>query len=107
MSSQDAPASHGAATLTRARSTAAFLLCGGVAITLFALYLYVTGLSRAVALWTSPLGAVMIAVGAWSQRTHRPAPPRLLLLVGVVALALLGLGLTTLVYALAAVNTTV
>lgn len=107
MSSQNAPAGHEVPAVTRVRSATTFLLCGGVAILLFALYLYTTDLSRAIAATTSPLGAVMIAVGAWSQRTHRPAPRWLLLLIGVVALALLGLGLTTLMYALTAVNTTV
>lgn len=107
MTSQNASARREVAPVVRARSTATFLICGGVAILLFGVYLYMTGLSRAIAVWTSPLGAGMLAVGALSQRANRPPPRWLLLLIGLVALALLGLGLSTLVYALQAADTAV
>lgn len=107
MSSHDVAAGHDVEPSRRARSTATFLICGGVAVLLFAGYLYATGLSRAIAVWTSPLGASMLVAGARSQRTGRPTHRWLLVLIGVVAVALLVLGLVTLVYALQAVDTAV
>ena len=86
--------------------TATVLCSGGAAIVLLGLYLYVTGLSRAAAVWMSPLGAVMLVAGAWAHRSGRPPHRRLLVLMGVAALALVLLGLVTLIIALQAANTT-
>jgi hypothetical protein len=97
MTMQSAPAD-------RLRSTATFLLSGGLAILCASILLYATELSRASAVWISPLGAALLVTGLWALRKGRRPPRALLVVMGIVALALIVLGLVTFFIALQAEN---
>jgi hypothetical protein len=97
MTMQSAPAA-------RSRSTAAILLSSGLAILCASVFLYATELSRASAVWIIPLGAALFVTGFWTLRTGRRPPRALLVVMGVVALALIVLGLSTFYIALQAEN---
>lgn len=84
------------------KSMATFFVAGGLAVSCFALFLYATALSRAIALWISPLGAASLITGLWSWRSGRRPGRVLVMLMAIVALALVVLGLSTLVVALQA-----
>jgi hypothetical protein len=76
------------------------LILAGLVLLIASLALYVSGASRATAVWVAPLALLLLGVGGVSFRSGW-APPRWLWVVLVLAmLALAVLGLITLAYAL-------
>ena len=69
--------------------------CG---VLLAAVVLYVTATSRATAVWIAPLGLGLLFAAAWTHHSGRWAPRWLWILLGVVALALVALGVWALIY---------
>ncbi len=77
-----------------------WLTIAGLGVLVMAVALYVTGLSRAVAVWASPVGLVAVVLGVASLRGY--AVPRWALLVlGSVAAVLLVFGVVMWSYAAA------
>ena len=100
MATQDAAA-------MRERPTGTALLTSGLVVLCVAVLLYATALSRAIAVWISPLGAAVFLTGLWALRTGRRPRRAVLVFLGVLAVALTVLGLLTLVIAIQAENQTV
>ncbi len=90
------------ASSIRARPAAMFLLSCGLAVVCASVLLYATSLSRAIAVWISPLGAALVVAGLWTLRTGRLPHRALLVVMGIAAVALLVLGLWTFAIALQA-----
>ena len=79
-------------TVAPERSGATVLLASGLAMVCAAGILYATDLSRAVAVWVSPLGAAMVLSGLWALRTGRRPHRAVLVAIGLTATALVTLG---------------
>ena len=90
------------ATAVRAWPMGKVRLTSGLAVTCAAVFLYATALSRAIAVWISPLGAALFVTGLGALRTGRQPRRALLVALGVVAVALVVLGLWTLFIAIQA-----
>jgi hypothetical protein len=75
-----------------------FMTLVGLGILGVAVTLYLTGASRAIAVWITPVALAVGAVGVASLR-GAAVPGWVLVLLGVVAAALLILGLATWIYA--------
>jgi hypothetical protein len=61
--------------------------------------LALSGTSRAVATWITPLAVALLGVGTWGYTSGRAAPRWVLVLLAVVAVALAVIGLSTWIYA--------
>ena len=84
----------------RTSAVGVWLTVAGLGVLVLAVVLYVTGLSRAVAVWASPVGLVAAVLGIAALRGH--AVPRWALLVlGAVAAVLLVFGVALWIYAAA------
>ena len=82
------------------RFRSALLLCGGVVLLLGAVLLAVSYVGRAIAVWVTPLGLGLVAAGGWGWVTRRAVSRWVLVVLAVVAVALIALGLWTLIYSL-------
>lgn len=91
---------HATQAPARAPAMGWWLFLSGLGVLVVAIVLYVTGLSRAVAVWASPIGLVAAALGIAALR-GRAVPRWAVLLLGVVAVLLLALGIAMWIYAAA------
>ena len=78
------------------------MLAAGLIVLFAAVVLYATSVSRAAGAWITPWGAGTAAAGVWSLRTGRTPHRAVLLAMSVLALALIGLGVWTLLVAIQA-----
>lgn len=85
---------------TRTSRVGVRLTAAGLGVLVVAVVLYVSGLSRAVAVWASPVGVIAAALGVALLRGH--AVPRwVLILLGTVAAGLLAYGVAMWIYSAA------
>jgi hypothetical protein len=87
-------------TKPRLSRSGVWLTLAGLGVLVVATYLYASGLSRAVAVWASPVGLVAAVFGVASLRGY-PVPRWARITLGAVAAVLLVLGLATWIYAAA------
>lgn len=81
------------------------LTIAGLATLVMAAVLYLTGMSRAIAVWISPVGLFAAVLGVLSLRGIT-APRWLLVALGLVVAAMAVLGIATLIYSLGRQPTT-
>jgi hypothetical protein len=86
------------ATARRPSRSGTWLTVAGLGVLVVAAVLYASGISRAVAVWATPVGLIAVVFGVASRRGH--AVPRwALITLGAVVVVLLALGLVTWIYA--------
>jgi hypothetical protein len=85
---------------TKTSPLGVWLTAAGLGVLVFAVVLYATGLSRAVAVWASPVGLIAAVLGVATLR-GRAVPRWALLVLGTVAAVLLAFGVALWIYSAA------
>jgi len=83
-----------------ARLWSSVLLAAGGALVVMSVVLAISGTSRAVAAWVTPLALALLGAGVWGRRSRRTLPRWVVVAMAVAIVALVALGLWTLVYSL-------
>jgi predicted nicotinamide N-methyase len=84
--------------VTNGRPQSLLLLAAGTGLALAGIASALSGTSRAVATWITPLAVALLGAGTWGYASGRTAPRWVLVLLAVVAVALTVIGLSTWIY---------